>query len=120
MQEGFCLAMIELTRLNGHKMVVNSDLIKYAESSPDTMLTLINGEKVVVLEPCEEVLQRVTAYRAMLLAEALKLIPGDSVTVLAVLNSSASGLRATTTELADSEVPDGSDEAAQQRRRRDR
>ena len=42
--------MIELTRLNGHPMVLNSDLIKTAEASPDTMLTLINGEKLIVRE----------------------------------------------------------------------
>ena len=42
--------MIELTRLNGQPMVLNSDLIKTAEASPDTMLTLINGEKLIVRE----------------------------------------------------------------------
>jgi hypothetical protein len=42
--------MIELTRLNGNPMVLNSDLIKTAEASPDTMLTLINGEKLIVRE----------------------------------------------------------------------
>ncbi len=42
--------MIELTRLNGTPMVLNSDLIKTAEASPDTMLTLINGEKLIVRE----------------------------------------------------------------------
>ena len=47
--------MIELTRLNGHQMVLNSDLIKTAEASPDTMLTLINGEKLIVREDCAEV-----------------------------------------------------------------
>ena len=41
-------AMIEVTRLNGSTMVLNSDLIKTAEASPDTMLTLINGEKLIV------------------------------------------------------------------------
>ena len=42
--------MIELTRLNGAPIVLNSDLIKTAEASPDTMLTLINGEKLIVRE----------------------------------------------------------------------
>ena len=42
--------MIELTRLNGTPMVLNSDLIKTAEASPDTMLTLITGEKLIVRE----------------------------------------------------------------------
>jgi len=62
--------MIHLTRLNGNPLVVNSDLIKYAESSPDTMLTLINGEKIVVLESCEEVVSRTIAYRGRVFAEA--------------------------------------------------
>ena len=60
--------MIELTRLNGNPMVLNSDLIKTAEASPDTMLTLVNGEKLIVREPIAEVVERVLAYRARLLA----------------------------------------------------
>lgn len=62
--------MIHLTRLNGNPLVVNSDLIKYAESSPDTMLTLVNGEKIVVLESCEEVVNRTIAYRARVYSQA--------------------------------------------------
>ena len=60
--------MIELTRLNGRAMMLNSDLIKTAEASPDTMLTLINGEKLIVREELGEVEERVLAYRARLLA----------------------------------------------------
>jgi flagellar protein FlbD len=67
--------MIELTRLNGTPIVVNSDLIKTAESSPDTMLTLINGEKLIVREPCAEVTERVLAYRARLLAAVARRLP---------------------------------------------
>lgn len=62
--------MIQLTRLNGSPLVVNSDLIKYAEASPDTMLTLVNGEKIVVLESCDEVVRRAIAYRARVYREA--------------------------------------------------
>lgn len=64
--------MIELTRLNGRTMVVNSDLIKTAESSPDTMLTLINGEKLIVREEIGDVVEKVLAYRARLLAVVAK------------------------------------------------
>lgn len=56
--------MIVLTRLNGHCITINSDLIKYAEASPDTVLTLITGEKLVVLESCEQVQERCMEYRA--------------------------------------------------------
>ena len=62
--------MIELTRLNGHALVVNSDLIKHAEAIPDTTLTLVTGEKLVVLESCAEVLLRTLRYRAHVLAAA--------------------------------------------------
>lgn len=59
--------MIELTRLNGHPLVVNCDLIKYVESSPDTMLTLVTGDKIMVRESCGEVIARANAHRARLL-----------------------------------------------------
>jgi len=61
--------MIEVTRLNGNPMILNSDLIKIAEASPDTMLTLIHGEKLIVRESCAEILEKVLTYRAQLLAE---------------------------------------------------
>jgi len=64
--------MIELTRLNGRPIVLNSDLIKTAEASPDTMLTLINGEKLIVREEISDVVERVLAYRAHLLAVVSK------------------------------------------------
>lgn len=67
--------MIELTRLNGSPMVLNSDLIKTAEASPDTMLTLINGEKLIVREEPNEVVERVLAYRARLLAGVARRMP---------------------------------------------
>ena len=62
--------MIELTRLNGSHFAVNCDLIKYAEAAPDTVLTLITGEKLVVLEPCDEVSRRTLEYRASVLRTA--------------------------------------------------
>lgn len=107
--------MIELTRLNGAHMVVNSDLIKYAEASPDTMLTLVNGEKLVVLESCAEVVARVAAYRSALLVEAAKLFPQGSAASMVF----SAALRALTAEQAvqANDVSAG-EEAAQQRRRR--
>jgi flagellar protein FlbD len=67
--------MIQLTRLNGISIVLNSDLIKTAEASPDTMLTLINGEKIIVREKCEEVTERVLTYRARLLSAVARRLP---------------------------------------------
>jgi len=62
--------MIELTRLNGHAIVVNCDLIRHAEAIPDTTLTMVTGDKLVVLESCAEVLTRTLQWRANLLREA--------------------------------------------------
>lgn len=70
--------MIELTRLNGSPMMLNSDLIKTAESSPDTMLTLINGEKLIVREDTATVAERVLEYRARLLADVARRLPDFS------------------------------------------
>jgi flagellar protein FlbD len=67
--------MIELTRLNGNPIVLNSDLIKTAEASPDTMLTLINGEKLIIRESCAQVTEKVLAYRAYLLTTVARRLP---------------------------------------------
>lgn len=59
--------MIQLTRLNKRPLTVNSDLIKFIEQSPDTLVTLITGEKIVVLEKAEEVLTRIIDFRRSVL-----------------------------------------------------
>jgi len=85
--------MIELTRLNGKPIVLNSDLIKSAEASPDTMLTLINGEKLIVREDLAEVVERVLAYRARLLANVARRLPtfGDIQQLVALASLEVSG-----------------------------
>jgi flagellar protein FlbD len=61
--------MIQLTRLNNKPLMVNSDLIKFVEQSPDTLVTLITGEKIVVLEPVESVLARIIEFRRAVLQQ---------------------------------------------------
>lgn len=63
--------MIQLTRLNNHPLAVNSDLIKYVEQAPDTVITLVNGDKIVVRETAQEVLDRVVEFRRSVLQGAL-------------------------------------------------
>ncbi len=60
--------MIKLTRLNNNPLIVNSDLIKCVENSPDTVLTLVTGEKIIVRETTEQVLERVISFRRAILA----------------------------------------------------
>jgi uncharacterized protein YlzI (FlbEa/FlbD family) len=60
--------MIQLTRLNNQPLVVNSDLIKYVENAPDTVLTLVTGEKLVVREASPEVLAKIVEFRRSIYA----------------------------------------------------
>lgn len=57
--------MIHVTRLNNEEFIVNADLIEFIEKTPDTVLTLITGKKLMVLESSDEVVQRVLDYRRM-------------------------------------------------------
>lgn len=54
--------MIKVSRLNGKEFVVNAELIQYIEATPDTVITLVNHEKLVVKEPVDEVVRRVVEY----------------------------------------------------------
>jgi len=59
--------MIELTRLNGHPIVINAELLKSVEQNPDTVITLTTGDKLVVREATPEIIRRVLDYRRKLL-----------------------------------------------------
>lgn len=61
-------AMIGLTRLNNSHFTINSDLIKFVEQSPDTVITLLSGEKILVQETVDEVVARVVEFRKQLLS----------------------------------------------------
>jgi len=60
--------MIVVTRLNGPRFAVNPDLLQRVESTPDTILTLIDGTKYIVAESLEEVTDLVVEYRARVVA----------------------------------------------------
>ncbi len=55
--------MIEITKLNGTKTLINPDLIEMVESTPDTMITLTTGRKIIVKESRQEVNNLVKSYR---------------------------------------------------------
>ena len=54
--------MIRLTRINQSPFFVNADLIEFIETTPDTVVTTTNGQKVMVLEGAEEVVRRAEDY----------------------------------------------------------
>lgn len=55
--------MIKLTRLDGEAFVLNADLIRYIEQRPDTFITLTSGERLVVSERMDEVIDRAVRYQ---------------------------------------------------------
>jgi len=76
--------MIQLTRLNNSSITINSDLIKFVEQSPDTVITLLNGEKILVRESAEQILDRIIQFRRRVLsgmsawtAAAAQQMPGN-------------------------------------------
>jgi flagellar protein FlbD len=61
--------VIKLRRLNGSAFVLNCDLIKSIEATPDTVISLTSGEKLMVLDPVDEVIQSTMDYRKKLCQE---------------------------------------------------
>ncbi|MCL2347638.1 MAG: flagellar FlbD family protein [Planctomycetaceae bacterium] len=55
--------MIQLTRLNGDRFVLNAEIIRYVERCPDTLVTLISGESIMVAESMNEVVKRAIMYQ---------------------------------------------------------
>ena len=62
--------MIMLHRLNGAPFALNPDLIERAEATPDTVLTLCDGSKLLLAETVEELVDAVREYRAGILSRA--------------------------------------------------
>lgn len=59
--------MIRVTRLNSESILLNSDLIEFVESTPDTVLKLTSGQRLLVRESPEEIVARVVQFRKAIL-----------------------------------------------------
>ncbi|MCX6640542.1 MAG: flagellar FlbD family protein [bacterium] len=55
--------MVELTKLNGAKLVVNADMIEFIEALPDSLITLTTGTKIMVKEKIPEIIAAVVEFR---------------------------------------------------------
>jgi len=55
--------MIKVTRINDKELVINADLIEFVESTPDTMISLTTGKKIIVKETIDEVIARVAGFK---------------------------------------------------------
>lgn len=58
--------MIELTKLNKKKFILNCELIESIESTPDTVITLRNGKLYIVTEPPEQIVDMTIAFKQLL------------------------------------------------------
>ena len=56
-------SMIEVTKINGVKVLVNPDLIELVEETPDTVLTLTTGRKIIVKESRQQIKSLVKSYK---------------------------------------------------------
>ncbi|MGI6783806.1 MAG: flagellar FlbD family protein [Aminivibrio sp.] len=59
--------MITVSRINGESFTINADLIETVESTPDTVIRLVNGHRYVVAEPMDEIVDLVVKYRQKVL-----------------------------------------------------
>lgn len=71
------VGMIKLTRLNHQVVAINPDHISWVDVSPDTTLFLMGGEKILVLESLDELIESVVAFRRRVRAEPDLGIDGD-------------------------------------------
>jgi flagellar protein FlbD len=67
--------MIRLTRINRQPLVLNADLIEHIEMTPDTVISLTNGQKFVVRESAEEVIERAVEFRRRITGAAPAELP---------------------------------------------
>ena len=65
--------MIDVTKVNGKKFTLNSRLIETIEETPDTVITLTTGKKIIVKESRQEVKNLVLSYKKAIFAELFKL-----------------------------------------------
>jgi flagellar protein FlbD len=63
--------VILVTRLNGSQFYINAELIQVIESTPDTVISLVNGVKVIVHEPAQVVVERVINYRRQVFSQTI-------------------------------------------------
>lgn len=64
--------MIALTRLNQATVLLNSDLIETVEATPDTVIRLVNGQRLIVCEKPDEIVRRVRRFRRSVLPAAIR------------------------------------------------
>jgi len=70
--------MILVTRINGKQFVLNCELIKFMEETPDTVVTLSTGEKLMVKESIRQLIDMTLIYRQKIYREPPHLAAGEN------------------------------------------
>lgn len=72
--------MIKVNRLNGKELAINSDLIEFIEETPDTVISLTTGRKIIVGESVDDIIRKIVEYkRKLTILPGLDRIYGDEV-----------------------------------------
>ncbi len=69
--------MIQITRFNGTVLYINAELIKTVEPTPDAVITLTSGEKMVAKEPAEVIVARIIEYQRQVHASPFTKASGE-------------------------------------------
>lgn len=68
--------MIRLNRLNQDEIVINPSVVAYVERNPDTLITLLNGERIYVRQSIEEVINLTAAFFRRVASGSLQILSG--------------------------------------------
>ena len=76
--------MIVVHRLKGERMFLNADLVESIEETPDTVITLVDGRRIVVADDAETITDRIVEFRASILVGASELRGGPAASVVSI------------------------------------
>ena len=55
--------MIKVKKINGRDLIINAELIEFIEKTPDTIISMTTGKKIIVKDTCDELIKKVIEYR---------------------------------------------------------
>ena len=76
--------MILVHRLKGDRMFLNADLVESIEETPDTVVTLVDGRRIVVADSADDIAGRIVQFRASILVTATEMRDGAGASVIAL------------------------------------
>lgn len=70
--------MIRVTRLNDSVLMINVEMIRSLQATPDTVITFSNNDRIIVKEPVEEVSKRIVEYQRTINSEVIDCLAADA------------------------------------------